>query len=280
MRILLIGATGTVGTELVAELVDKGVAVRALTRDAARADKLGEKVEVVVGDLDDPTTLVRAMHGVERVFLITTGTRQDENALAAARQTGVRHIVKISTQEAGWTPVEGHGHWHKEREDLIRASGLAWTFLRPSMYMSHALSWADGIRSDNVVHSAGSNGKLGPVDPRDVAAVAAVALTAPGHENQAYELTGPELLATADMTAVLAEVTGRPIRHVGLSDAEQGAAFAKMGLPEYAVSGLVETFSLIRGGRFAYLTHDVEKVTGVRPRTFEIWAREHAASFA
>jgi uncharacterized protein YbjT (DUF2867 family) len=277
--ILIIGATGTVGTELVTQLVQDGYPVRAMTRNPQKAAKFGKDVEVVVGDLDDQKSLVAVMQGVERFFLITANTQQDKNALAAAKETGTRHVVKISTQEAGWTPVEGHGHWHKEREELIRSSGLAWTFLRPSMYMNFALSWAPRMRLENAITSAGGNGKLGAVDPWDVAAVAKAALTTPGNENLAYELTGPELLSFGEMAKIFSKVLGRPIRHTEISEAEQGEVFIKIGLPKYAADGLVETFSLIRAGRFAYLTDDVEKVTGRKPRSFETWVREHAKAF-
>src|SRR6185312_14475703 len=125
------------------------------------------------------------------------------------RRYGYRddHIVKLSTQEAGWDPVEGHGHWHKEREELIRQSGLQWTFLRPSMFMNFTLSWIPAIRAENAIYWAGGNGNLGAVHPWDVAAVAKAALTSPGHENKAYELTGPELLNFSEMASVLSEVS-------------------------------------------------------------------------
>jgi uncharacterized protein YbjT (DUF2867 family) len=278
-KILVIGATGTVGTGLVAQLRQDDYAVRALTRNPQKAAKFGDEVEVVIGDLDDQKSLVAALRDVERFFLITASTQQDKNALAAAKETGVHHVVKISTQEAGWTPVEGHGHWHKEREELIKSSGLAWTFLRPSMYMNFALSWAQSIRLQNVIHSAGGNGKLGAIDPWDVAAVAKAVLTKPGHENVAYELMGPELLSFGDMAAVFSKVMGRRIQHVGISEEAQGEIFAKMGVPKYTVDGLVETFSLIRARRFAYLSSDVEKVTGRKPRSFETWVGDHVAAF-
>ncbi len=246
--ILVIGATGTIGTQLVYQLIEGSYPVRTFTRSPEKAAKFGHKVGVAIGDLDDIETLARAMRGVKRCFLITGGTKQDQNALEAAKKTGVEHVVKISTQEAGWTPVQGHGHWHKEREELLRASGLTWTFLRPCMYMNFALSWVESIRAENAIYSGGGTGKLGAVDPRDVAAVAKAALIMPGHENTAYELTGPELLSFGDMAAILSKVTGRQIRHIDISDTEQGEFFSKMGVPEYTVDGLVETFSLIREG--------------------------------
>jgi uncharacterized protein YbjT (DUF2867 family) len=279
--LLVIGATGTIGTRLVTQLTNDGHRVRVLTRNAAKANKLGTEVEVIVGDLDEPGTLRPALAGVERFFLITSSTQQDRNAVTAAREAGVQHVVKISTQEAGWTPVEGHGHWHKEREELIRGSGLKWTFLRPSMYMTFALTWSPSVRREHAIHVGGGTGKLPPVDPWDVAAVAKAALTSPsGHENVAYELTGPELLSFGDMAAILSKLVGHSVQHVDLSNAAQSEIFTKMGLPKYAADGLVETFSLVRAGRFAYLTQDVEKVTGHKPRSFETWAREHLAAFA
>jgi uncharacterized protein YbjT (DUF2867 family) len=147
------------------------------------------------------------------------------------------------------------------------------------MYMNFALSWAQSIRLENAIHSAGGSGKLGAIDPWDVAAVAKEALTGYGHENVAYELIGPELLSFGDMAAVFSKVIGRPIQHIGISEAEQGEIFAKMDAPKYTVDGLIETFSLVRAGRFAYLTDDVEKVTGRKPRSFETWVHEHIAAF-
>ncbi len=278
--ILVIGATGTVGTELVTQLVQAGRYVRTLTRNPQKADKFGSNVEVMVGDLNDQKSLIAPMQGVDRFFLITASTQQDKNALAAAKEAGARHVVKISTQEAGWTPVEGHGHWHKEREELIQSSGLAWTFLRPSMYMNFALSWVPSIKLGNTIQTAGGNGKLGAIDPWDVAAVAKEALISQGHENVAYELTGPELLSFGDMATELSKVLGLAIRHVEIPEAEQAEVFAKMDIPKYAIDGLIETFSLVGAGRFAYLTNDVEKVTGRKPRTFEAWCRAHMAAFS
>jgi uncharacterized protein YbjT (DUF2867 family) len=277
--ILVIGATGTIGSQLVPQLLQSGHPVRILTRRPEKAAKFGGEVEIVIGNLDDEESLIPALRGVSRFFLITSRTQQDRNALSAAKRAGAAHVVKISTQEAGWSPVEGHGHWHKEREDVIQKSGLAWTFLRPTMYMSFVGSWAPSIRAENTIYAGGGDGRLAPIDPWDVAAVAKAALTGPGHENAAYELTGPELLSFGEMAAVLSQATGRPIRRVGISDSQQGEVFTKMGLPKYTVEGLVETFSLVRGGRFAYLTPDVEKVTGTRPRTLETWASENVAVF-
>lgn len=278
--ILVTGATGTVGGALVDQLVAAGHPVRGLTRSPEKAARLGSRAEMVVGDLDDPETLGPAFDGVDAVFLVTGRTAQDAHAIAAARAAGVRRLVKLSTQEAGWTPVEGHGHWHREREALIEASGIPFTFLRPSMFMTQLFAFAREIRASGAMPVAGGDGRLAPVDPADVAAVAAVALTEAGHEGRGYELTGPELLSFGEMAAVLTRVLGRPVRHQDLTDAEEAASLAGAGLPRYVVDGLVETFSLIRAGRFAYLTGDVAAVTGRPPEPLEAWARAHGGAFA
>lgn len=122
--ILVTGATGTVGGELVAQLLEKGQQVRVFTRDAHKVAHLGSQVECAVGDLSKPETLDAALKGIERLFLVTASTQQDIDAVAAARRAGVRHIVKLSTIEAGHEPMIGHGKFHREREELIRASGL------------------------------------------------------------------------------------------------------------------------------------------------------------
>lgn len=277
--ILVTGATGTVGSELVQQLLDKKQKVRVFTRDASKVAHLVERVECAVGDLSKPETVDAAMRGVERLFLVTASTQQDINVIEAARRTGVQHIVKLSTIEAGHEPMIGHGKYHREREDLIRASGLAWTFLRPTMFASTTLEWADSIKRLACVQFPGGEGKISVVDPWDIAAVAAVALTSEGHAGQGYALTGPELLTMGDMVHIIAEQLGKPIRHINMTDAEAREMMRKSGLPEYVIEGLIEVFAANRSGRFAYLTDVVERVTGGKPRTFAVWCREHLAAF-
>ena len=199
--------------------------------------------------------------------------------LAAARAAGVRYIVKLSTIEAGHEPMIGHGKFHREREELIRASGLAWTFLRPTMFMSTALEWADSIRREGCVSYPGGEGRVAAVDPWDIAAVAAEALTADGHAGQAYALSGPELLTIGEMVRTIGGQLGRPLRYEDMADEAAGEMMLKAGLPPHAVEGLVTAFTAMRAGRFAYLTGDIEKVTGRAPRRFATWCEVHLAAF-
>jgi uncharacterized protein YbjT (DUF2867 family) len=277
--ILITGATGTVGSALVQQLIESRQPVRVFTRDKRKVTHLERWVECAEGDLNKPETILPAMQGIEQTFLVTASTQQDMHVIEAARQSGIRHIVKLSTIEAGHEPMIGHGKYHREREDLIRASGLDWTFLRPTMFMSTALGWSDTISRQNKVVYPGGEGKVGVIDPWDIAAVAAAVLTNRGHEGQEYALTGPELLSIGDMVQILGRLLDKPIQYQDMDDGAAGAMMRHAKLPEYAIEGLLSAFAGVRAGRFAYLTDAVVNITGHKPRNFETWCREHLSAF-
>jgi uncharacterized protein YbjT (DUF2867 family) len=277
--ILVTGATGNVGKELVEQLVGAGQPVRVFTRNPGKLAYLGQGVEIAAGDLDQPETIEAALKGVKRIFLVTSRTQQDAHVIEAARRNGVEHVVKLSTLEAADDSMAGHVRWHREREELIQASGLAWTFLRPTMFMTTALDWAGTIKAQGVVYYPGGAGKVPPVDPWDVAAVAACALTGAGHEGAAYALTGPEALSLGDMTHILGDVLGRSLRYVDVPESDFAAELGKLGLPDYVVEGLIGVFSAIRAGKLAHVTETVQRVTGRPARTFETWCRKHRSAF-
>src|SRR5215207_10451580 len=149
--ILITGATGNIGRELIPVLLKTGQPIRVLVRDESKVTHLEECIERVVGDWNKPETLAPALQGVRRVFLVTFETQQDRDFIRAAKGAGVQHIVKLSTLEATEHIIKV-GKWHYEREELLRASGLDWTFLRPGMFMSNSIEWwADSIKGQNGV---------------------------------------------------------------------------------------------------------------------------------
>ncbi len=276
--ILVTGATGNVGRPLVPQLLDQGAQVRVLIRDETKAAHLGHRVERAVGDLDKPDTLALALRGIEQLFLVTPDTAQVIHLIEAARQAGVRHIVKQSTIEADRSL--GPGRWHREQEELIRASGLAYTFLRPTMLMVNTIEWwAATIKAQSVVYFPGGHGRVPPVDPRDVAAVACAVLTEAGHEGQTYELTGPAALTISAMVETIGKVLGKRLRYVNVPVFLAAAGMRRFGLPGHVVHGLMETLGALRRNEYAYVTESVERVTGCRPRSFETWCRDHIAAF-
>jgi uncharacterized protein YbjT (DUF2867 family) len=278
--ILLTGATGNVGRELVPLLLDQGRRVRLFVRDAAKVGQW-RNVDIRVGNLDQPNTLEPALAGVEALFLVSLDTHHDEAIVRLAQHCGVGKVVLLSTIEAGADPPIGPGKWHRQRELLLEQSGLRWTFLRPTMMMVNAAAWwAESIRARGAVFFPGGDGRCSPIAPADIAAVACTALLETSHDGNAYELTGPELLSIPNMVQVLAKVLNKPITHTDVPEAAAAEWMIKAGLPRYVVDGLLETMTALRANRFAYTTDTVERVTGRAPQTFESWCRKYAHLFA
>ncbi len=277
--ILVTGATGTVGSELVRQLVDDGQPVRVFVRDPRKVAGVAGRVEVAVGDLERPETVHAAMDGVRAVFLVTFEKSQDIHVIEAARQAGVEHIVKLSTGEASQAAI-AIGKWAREREILIERSGIAWTFLRPDMFMSNSIDWwAATIKTQSAVYFPGGKGKAAPIDPRDIAAVAAKTLTQPGHEGCAYQLTGPAQLSIEEMVQTIARVVGKPIQYTNIPPLAAGLWMLRSGMSLKLVAALLELMGTLRRGDVSPLTDTVERVTGRPPRTFEAWCQEHIGEF-
>ncbi len=280
--ILITGATGHVGMHLITLLHGRGYPVRALVRDRTRAAGLPKEVEIVVGDLARPETLPAAFAGVERVFLMVVGHGLDltRNAVVAARAAGVQQIVNLSSIGASTNPPSIMGRDFIEREALIRESGIAWTFLRPSTFMSNALGWLPSLKASGVVRDSVGPGRSASIDTDDIAAVAAVALTQDGHAGQIYTLTGSELQTVAQQVDILAGVLDRAIPYVEITPDEEAQAAIARGVDRARVEALRDLNELLRADRAAIITDDVERVTGEPPVSFESWCRRNAAAFA
>jgi len=277
--ILVTGATGNVGKELVPQLLARGANVRVLTRDARKVAHWRGSVACAVGDLGDSASLDGVFDGVEAMFLVTmhNGTRHDEIALSRARASGVRHVVKLSTLEADDATLRV-GRWHAAKDEVVRTSGLTWTILRPGMFMSNALQWADSVKTHSTVYFPGGRGRVAPIDPRDVAAAAAVALTDRGHEGRTYGLTGAQLLTIAEMVDTLARVLGRPLSYVDVPIlAAKLFLCRQLGLQTGLA--LAELASALKQGKGARVADNLEALTGRPPRSFEAWCRDHADAF-
>ncbi len=278
--ILVAGATGTVGREVVAQLLAAGERVRAMTRDPGRA-KFDAKVEVVAANLDKPGTLEKALAGVDRVFALSTGPQigvHDANLARAAKKAGARHLVKLSVLSVG-EARNIIAQWHEAGEKAIQDSGLAWTFVRPGMFMSNALGWARTVKSQGKVFANYREGKVPPIHPRDIAAVAVAALTSGGHEGKSYRLTGGEALSMNEQVQILSEVVGRPIEFVPISDDAARDGMLEAGMPPLMVEALVEIAGSVRSGKASEVLPTVEQVLGRKPLTWADWARENAAAF-
>ncbi len=279
--ILVTGATGTVGREVVAQLLATGQKVRAMTRNPLKA-KLDARVEVVKADFEVPDTLERAVDGVEKAFSLTFGPRtgvHERNLALTAKKAGVHHIVKLSALGGDEKIRNDIRKWHDEGEQAIRETGIALTVVRPGAFMSNALHWRESIRTQGKVFSNYGEGKLPPAHPRDIAAVAARALTGEGHEGKEYSVTGPEALSISEQVKILSGAIGRPLEYVAVTDEAARKGMEHAGMPTFLIDALLPFADFIRSGKAAHVFRTVEEVTGRQPFTFGDWARENAAAF-
>ncbi len=278
--ILVTGPTGTVGTELVRRLIQMGERPRIFLHNLSHMPNLDGAVEYAEGDLDCPETILPALDGIDRIFLLTYKTEQDRHVIQAAKMSqSVQRIVKLSTAEASLPPQLGEDAWYQKREQLLRDSGLDWTFIRPTMFMSDALQWAGTIQKDQTVYFPGGSSQFAPIDPQDIAAVACATLLTSGHSGKAYELTGPELISPVQMVAVLSQAMEHDIRYVDVPEEKWGEQMKAYGAPVDLIDGLIETFRLMRQERFAHLSSDCKNLTGQAPHTFAQWCQAHYQLF-
>jgi uncharacterized protein YbjT (DUF2867 family) len=267
--ILVTGATGNVGGELVHQLAASGQSVRALIRETSRAG-LPEGVEIAIGDLNEPNSLTQTLKGVRGVFLLG-GYRDMAGVLTAIRQSGVERVVLlISRSVIGGKSDNAIVKMWNLSENAVRSSGVSWTILEPSGFMSNALRWASQIRAGDVVRAPFADAAIAAIDPADIAAVAAVALTSDAHGSRTYAMTGPEALRPPDQVRILADVLGRDLHFEAQSDEEARQEMSGSMPPE-----MVDAFfRFFVGGEFddSSILSTVADITGRQPRTFRQWA--------
>lgn len=276
--ILVAGATGNVGSELVRALASAGEPVRALSRNPGQSAAL-PGVEPVGGDLNEPETLRGALTGVRGVYLLS-GYADMPGLLAEVARAGAGRVVLQSGSGAVSEDLDNAiSRYMAGSEAAVRESGVPWTILRPHSFASNALQWAPQLRAGDVVRGPFAGVAATVIDPYDIAAVAVEALLSPSdrHQGQVYRLTGPEPLRPADRVRVLGEVLGRDLRFEGQTDEEARAEMSAQMPPEYVQA----FFTFFADGKLdeSGVFPDVQEVTGRPPRTFEQWARAHAGAF-
>jgi uncharacterized protein YbjT (DUF2867 family) len=281
--IVVTGATGTIGRELLRLLAAQGAEVKALSRNPPEAEAL-PGVTWVAADLANREILPRILSGAERLFLLT-GNSQDmvplqKNGIAAAEETGVAHVVKLSALGASDHSRSVIGVWHYNVERVLQAADPAWTILRPHVFMQNLLEQRSSIQSEGKVYSPAGEAQIPMIDTRDIAAVAAAILTEPGHEGKRYTLTGPEPISYREATAILADVLGRPLVYVPETYDEAWRRLRRAGLPPWYIGAQLALASYQRQGAGTdIITGTVEAVTGRPPRTFQDFARDLASAF-
>lgn len=276
--IVVTGATGTVGRQVVARLREQGRPVRAVVRNPGSA-RLPADVEVVPGDLSDPASLTPHLAGAEALFLVWPFTSPEQAAGLGAQTVRliarqVQRLVYLSALAADGRPDSFWG----TIEGLIEKSGIAWTFLRPTGFAVNTLMWADQIRAGGVVRWPYGAAARSLIHERDIAAVAAAALTGGQHAGRRYVLTGPEAITQAEQVRLIGEAIDRPVRW---EDLEPEAARQQLnkawGNPAFVDSALATWAGFVTEPE--PVTQAVKQITGIPARTFRQWAADHADDF-
>lgn len=281
MTYLITGATGDVGSRVVGNLLRRGERPRVFARDAGKARaRFGDRVEVYVGDLADPAAMRAALKGVDELFLVSTGPQipeRDEAAARAARDAGVPHLVKLSSMD-----VEqglAIGAWHERGEAAIRENGIAFTFVRPSGFMSNLLAWAGSIKAEGIVRSSTGNGRRAFIHSDDIAGVATKALTTREYDGESLSITGPEALSFAEVTARIGAAIGKRLTFQPISDEEARERYSAISGSEAETEAHVALWRAIRDGRLAGVTDTVERILGRKPVALDQWVAENSAAF-
>jgi len=284
--ILVIGGRSKIGTALVADLLARGERIRVLARPAgapgpaevSETSGVSEMAETVIGDLADEGSLVTAMDGVEKVFLLSSphpdAVRWHRNAIDAARRTQVQLLVRSSILGADReTPAEFIAA-HTECDRYLESSGLPYAIVRPNLFQQNVPeSTIPSIDGSGAFYADAGQARLSMVDTRDVAAVAAVVLTEPGHAGAAYDVTGPEALSYGDVAAKLTRALDRPVRYVDAPDDAVRQALLGFGLSEWFAGALVGLYQDYRrsgaDGYAAQVTETVPRLTGHPARSLD-----------
>ena len=281
MTYLITGATGDVGARVVHHLLQRGDRPRVFARNAEKAHALfGDRVEIFVGDLAQPPSFRPALTGIDALFLVNSGPQipvHDELAAKAAKAAGVRHLVKLSSMDVQHGLAIGA--WHELGEAAIRASGISFTFVQPTGFMSNLLAWARPIKAEGIVRASTGEGRRAFIHSEDIAAVATAALTTHEYDGQSLPITGPEALTFAQATARIASAIGKEITFQPISDEEARQRYSAVSGSVAETEAHVSLWRAIREGRLAAVTHNVERILGRKPISLRQWAMENAAAF-
>jgi uncharacterized protein YbjT (DUF2867 family) len=282
--ILITGASGTVGRELVKRMARPEERIRVMVRDRDRAASIAYPgVDIVSGDFADIQTLDDSMSGVNKAFLLTPpGPDQLEyetNFLQAASRSNLRHIVKLSALGATPDSPARLLRAHAESEIRLRNSGIPYTILRPNQFMQNFLNFRDSIIHRGEFYAPMGEGRISIVDVRDVAAVAEAVLSEYGHEDKAYDITGPESLTYAEIASRFSMELGKPVAYVDVPPEKLGDAMLQNGLPQWMVEGVLELYAIWKFNGASEVTGAVSHVAKAEPTTFTQFAHDYAPQF-
>jgi len=286
--VLVIGAAGNNGIATIESLVKKQgtkVTIRAAVRSASKAAELKQKfssIETVIIDLDKPETLTAAYQGVTKVFMIPGNVEQREqhakNAIDAAVKAGtVEQFLFYSVFGAEYESIL-FAKQFRAGEKYLEQSGLNYTHLRTIFFQDNFFGWADGIKQGGLYFGI-REGSLAPLNVADIGEMAANILTTAGHDNTAYNITGPELLTGEDMAKAFTEITGKEVSYVSPTTEQTLASLLATGWPEWQAKGMLELFEVFATNQAAVVSPDGEKLLGRPLTTLKSFIAKNKAAF-
>jgi uncharacterized protein YbjT (DUF2867 family) len=280
MKTLVIGGTGTVGSRVVAGLLNRGVNVRVMSHSPEKLKRLPAGVEGYRADLDDPDTLPAAFEGVDSVFLLNAVGPNETNeglaAVAAAKAAGVKKIVYMSVSMPKGSETIPHFRSKIPVEKAVRESGIAYTILRPNNFFQNDLWLKTPIVQYGVYPQPIGGTGVNRSDVRDIADGAVNAILNSGHEGQTYDVSGPDTLTGEGIAAIYTKHLGREVRYSG-DDIDAWASKSKGMMPEYLIADMRIMYQFFQDNGMIASKEDLEKMQkllGRKPRTFDDFVRE------
>jgi uncharacterized protein YbjT (DUF2867 family) len=284
--ILLTGATGLAGSFIVNEFVRQREPVRILVRDRAKAAELEKipTVEIVEGDMSRRSSLGSALGGVDRALMISSPLMDMVETqctfIDACKAARVRHVIKFSGLDSRRDTTFPFGRMHKEIEEHLEKSGLAWTHLRPTGFMQEYLREAPTIIKEGAFYLALGDVMLNPIDLVDVAKVGFLFLRNGGHEGVRLPMTGPEALTMAEIADRISQAIRRTVRYVAVSANERRQALISHGIPpEFADALDKQVEERLKGGAESRVDLSTHQLFNVKPATFLEFAQRNAEAF-
>ena len=293
-RILVTGATGTVGSELVKQFTSSptllpssfDIKVRGAIHSQNKVEefrKNNKSVEVAIMDFNEPQTVAEALNSVDKLFWLTLPRPSVEeaptNLIREAKKNGIRQIVKLSVFQF----VGSIGRWHRHEEKIIEESGIPYTFLRAGAFMQNFISFfGQTIKNQNAFYVPAGDGKVSFVDVRDIAAVAVKLLIEKNrfnHENTAFGITGQEALSYSQAAEILSKVTGKKVSYIDIPQGEAIKSMKGSGMEDWLIADLIEFSNIIKAGDASQMTDTIEQFLGRKAASFEQFVRDHINSF-
>jgi len=285
MTILVIGGTGTVGSQVVEGLAQKGNGVRVLSRSKEKAEALPPGIEGVVGDLLDPDSLKAAMKGIEKVFLITpvspNEAQEGLNAVSAAKQTGIQYLVYLSVHNVHAAAHVPHFASKIEIQKALADSGIPYTVIMPNNFYQNDYRYKEAILYYSIYPQPIGDVGISRVDVRDISDATINSLTEKGHEGKSYPLIGPIPLKGFEVAEIYSNALGRKISYAG-NDLEAWSTQAKQALPAWMVHDLKIMYEFFQKSGLVASESDMKEqdlVLHHPPRNFEQFVKETVADW-